>query len=255
MALRLRLKPDYAEVHNNLAIVLQDQGRLEEAEASCRRALHLKPGYAETHNSLGRVLVGQGDLQEAEACFRATLRLKPDHVAAHSNLLYSLTFSPNHDARTVFEEHQRWNRQHAEPLANEIMPHTNDRSPDRRLKIGYVSPDFRAHSVGRWMLPLLDAHDHSRFEVYCYSSVINPDAVTARCRLSADVWREVAHATDLQLANLIRQDRIDILVDITMHMARNRLLTFARKPAAGPGDLPGLPWHHRTHHHRLPFDG
>ena len=227
----LELKPDYAEAHNNLGVAFKDQGKLDEAVACYRRALELKPDYAEAHNNLGVAFKDQGKLDEAVACFRRALELKPDFAAAHSNLVYTQMFCPGYDAQTLYEEHRRWNRQHAEPLEKFIQPHLNDRSPDRRLRIGYVSPDFRRHPVGRFLLPLLESHDHQSFEIFCYASVRIPDAMTDRCRAHADVWRDVLGLSDEQVAHAIRQDQIDILVDLTMHMANNRLLVFARKPA------------------------
>ena len=167
----------------------------------------------------------------AVACYRRALELKPDFVWAHSNLVFGQGFCPGCDAETLYEEHRRWNRQHAEPLAKFIQPHLNDRSPDRRLRIGYVSPDFRNHPVGLFLLPLLESHDHESFEVFCYASVRIPDTMTGRCRAHADVWRDVLGLSDEQLANAVRQDQTDILVDLSMHAGSHRLLVFARKPA------------------------
>jgi protein O-GlcNAc transferase len=227
----LRLKPDYAEAHFHLGNVFLDQSKLDEALGCYREALRLRPEYAEVLTYIGNIYKDQGQVQEALAAFRQALQCRPDFSGAHSNLLFTLLYSPDQDAQAVFEEHKRWNRQHAEPLAREIKPHANDRSPERRLRIGYVSPDFKLHSVGRFMLPLLAAHDHGLFEIYCYSSVKNADTLTARCRACTDVWRDVHRVSDVDLANLIRQDRIDILVDLSMHTANHRLLVFARKPA------------------------
>src|SRR5262249_11791338 len=109
--------------------------------------------------------------------------------------------------------------------------HENDRDPNRRIRIGYVSPDFRTHVVGMNMLPLLKAHDHSQVEVFCYADVRRPDSMTEQCRATADEWRDILSKTDEQVADVIRADKIDILIDLTLHMAHNRLLTFARKPA------------------------
>jgi predicted O-linked N-acetylglucosamine transferase (SPINDLY family) len=227
----LQLKPDYALAQYNLGLVSHDRGNLDEAVACYRQALKLDPAYAEAHNNLGNALKDQGILDEAVASFRRAIELKPDDPTAHSNLLYTLLFFPGYDARAIFEEHRLWNRRFAEPLARLIEPHRNDRTSHRRLRIGYVSPDFRDHAQSFFMAPLLAAHDHERFEIFCYADVARPDEITARLRSLAGVWRDIAGLSDDQVAGLVRQDRIDILVDLTMHMARNRLLVFARKPA------------------------
>jgi predicted O-linked N-acetylglucosamine transferase (SPINDLY family) len=217
--------------HCNLGAVFRAQGKLDAAIACVRRALELQPDLAEAHSNLGDTLKDQGKLDEAIACYRRALELNPELIDAHSNLLYALNFCAGCDARAIYEDHRRWNQRFAEPLAELIQPHSNERSADRRLRIGYVSPDFREHSVGRFLLPLLESHGHERFEIYCYASVRIPDATTDRCRAHADVWRNVLGFSDDQLASVICHDRIDILVDLTMHLANNRLLVFARKPA------------------------
>jgi predicted O-linked N-acetylglucosamine transferase (SPINDLY family) len=159
------------------------------------------------------------------------MAIAPDNAWIHSNLAYALHFHPAYDARALAEEHDVWNFQHAVPLKQFILPHRNDRRPERRLRIGYVSPDFRQHPVGRFLLPLLAHHDKRQVEVFGYAQVSVPDDLTQRLRDCMDGWRNIAGLSDDQTADLIRQDQIDILVDLTMHMANNRLLVFARKPA------------------------
>ena len=227
----LELKPDYAQAHSNLGVALGDLGKLDEAVASYQQALQRKPDLAETYSNLGVALKDQGKLDEALACYRRALELKPDYAYAHSNLVYSQVFSPDYDAQALFEETRRWNRRHAEPLAKLVEPHGNDRSLDRRLRIGYVSPDFRNHAESFFTIPLLSAHHHQQFDIFCYADVVRPDGITARFRGYADAWRNISGLSDEQVAQWVRQDRIDILVDLTMHMAHNRLLVFARKPA------------------------
>jgi predicted O-linked N-acetylglucosamine transferase (SPINDLY family) len=227
----LEIDPACAEAHQNLGRAFQDLGRLDEALACYRRALEVRPGFAEAHANLGNALKDQGDLDAAILCYRRALELKPDFAAAHSNLIYAMHLCPGQTAQSIYAEYRQWNEQHAQPLAESIRSHPNDRSPDRRLRIGYVSPDLRQHPVGRFLLPLLAAHDHQAVEVFCYSSVRFPDAVTDQCRAGADVWRDVLPLSDEQVADAVRADRIDILVDLTMHMAGSRLLAFARKPA------------------------
>ena len=124
----------------------------------------------------------QGKLDEALACYRRALELKPDYAEAHSNLVYTQIFCPGYDAQALYEEHRRWNQQHAAPLAKFIQPHRNDRSPDRRLRVGYVSPDFRNHAEAFFTVPLFSAHDHENFEIVCYADVVRPDGITARLR-------------------------------------------------------------------------
>ena len=227
----IALDPDLPEVHNNLGNALRDQGRLDEAIASYRQAIALDPNVPQGHNNLGNAFKDKGQLDEALAAYRRALQIRPDHPEAHSNLLLALHCHPGFDARAIDEEHDHWNQQHAEPLRRFIQPHLNDRMPDRRLRIGYVSPDFRAHPVGRFLLPLLAEHDHQDFEIFCYAQVLVPDDLTRRLRAHADHWHSLVELSNPQAAELIRQHRIDILVDLALHTGRNRLVVFAQKPA------------------------
>ena len=165
------LRPDQAEAHNSLGIALRAQDRLDEAMAAFERAIALRPDFAEAYNGLGNVLKEHGRIDDALACYRKALERKPDFAVAASNRLYSLHFHPGYDARMLLAEHRAWARQYAEPLMAEMRPHDNDRTPDRRLRVGFVSPDFRAHPVGRSLLPWLSHVDRRRMEIVCYSDV------------------------------------------------------------------------------------
>jgi predicted O-linked N-acetylglucosamine transferase (SPINDLY family) len=226
----VQLEPDCAHGYYRLGKALWKLRRLDEALASYEKALRLKPDFPEVFLSLGNLYRHQGRLDAAITAYRTSLQLKPD-AFHHSNLIFALSYHPGYDAEAVLQECRRWHHQHTEPLARFIEPHTNDRCPDRRLRIGYVSPDFRAHAVGRFLLPILDAHDHAQFEIFCYASQQEVDAITDRCRALADTWRNLLPLSDQQAADLIRRDRIDVLVDLAMHTRGNRLLVFARKPA------------------------
>jgi protein O-GlcNAc transferase len=227
----LRLKPDYALAHANLGNALRDQGLLDDAVAAYRQALQLKPDYAEAYSNLGNVLGDKGLLNEAIAAYRQAIALEPDSAAFHSNLVLTLHYHERSDPRMLLAESLQWARQHADLLKQFIPPHTNDRSPGRRLKIGYVSPDFRNHPISCYLLPLLAAHDPAQVEIFCYAQVARPDAITERIRGYAHQWRNIVGMTDAQVAEQINQDRIDILIDLAAHAAGNRLLAFARKPA------------------------
>jgi predicted O-linked N-acetylglucosamine transferase (SPINDLY family) len=189
----------------------------------------LDAGHAALHDNLGSVLKDVGEIDAAIDCFRASLALNPDNPATHSNLVYSLSFQSARP-EPVLAECRRWNERFAAPLRLGTS-HANVRTPERRLRIGYVSADFRDHCQSLFTLPLLSRHDHRSFEIVCYSSVARPDDTTRRIAALADTWREVRPFRDEQLAQVIRDDRIDILVDLTMHMAHGRPLVFARKPA------------------------
>jgi predicted O-linked N-acetylglucosamine transferase (SPINDLY family) len=237
----LQCQPDFADAYTNMGCVLRELGQLDQAIECQRRAIELAPQFAEAYNNLGNAWKEQGVLDEALACFQRALQLRSRFPQAHANLIYALHFCPDVDPTMLCAEARRWNRDYAEPLGADLAPHANRREPDRRLKIGYVSPDFRDHVIGRNLLPLLREHDHCQFEVFCYSSAPMSDAVTEQCRAAADAWRDVARLTDEQLAALVRADQIDVLVDLTLHMAHNRLLVFARKPAPVQVTFAGYP--------------
>lgn len=242
----LEIKPDYAEAHSNLGNVLKDNGQLDEAVANCRRAVEISPGYASAHNNLGNVLTSLGHLDDAVSSYRKALELKPNYAQAHSNLLLTLLCQWGDDERVMAIERRHWNQQHALPFAPTISPHRNDRSPGRRLRIGYVSSDFRHHSVAFFLLPLLEAHDDGQVHVICYSMNAYADEVTKRFRDSTHEWRECFGQSDEDIVTQVRADRIDVLVDLSGHTAGNRLLVFARKPAPiqvtylGYPDLTGI---------------
>jgi predicted O-linked N-acetylglucosamine transferase (SPINDLY family) len=227
----LEIKPDIADAHNNLGIIFSGQGRLSEAEASYRRALQIKPVYAEAYNSLGGTLQNQGRLPEAEASYRRALQIKPEYALAHSNLLFTLNYHPDLDAEEIYRAYRDYDSQLCAPLRSRWRAHNNDRNPDRRLRVGYVSPDFWRHSCRSFLEPLLAQHDKTQVDVYVYAELDHEDEVTARYKGYADHWIPTKGMNDAALAERIRSDGIDILVELAGHTAGNRLLAFARKPA------------------------
>jgi protein O-GlcNAc transferase len=179
--------PAVAEYHSNLGAAYGTAGRGDGAIASFRRAVELRPDWAEAYTNLGSALGTKGRLDEALACFRKAVALKPDLSPAASNLLFTLHYHPDYDAQAILAEHRHWARQFAEPLAAQIRPHDNDRTPDRRLRIGFLSPDFSGHPVGLLLLPLFSHHDRRQFEFVCYSDVKAADAVTEQLKALADM--------------------------------------------------------------------
>ncbi len=227
----VRVDPHFIEAWVNLAWVLALAGQASRAEDAACRAIAIAPTNADAHNNLGLALMRQGRLLEAEAALRQALALKPDFALPHSNILFCLNYKPDATAEEIFSEYQCWDRQHARPLMPASPSFALDQTPGRRLRVGYVSPDFRQHAVALFAEPLLAAHDRSAVELYCYAEVPAEDAVTQRFHALADHWRSTVGLNDADLAQRIRDDRIDVLVDLAGHTAGNRLLTFARKPA------------------------
>jgi predicted O-linked N-acetylglucosamine transferase (SPINDLY family) len=142
-----------------------------------------------------------------------------------------LNYDPAYDSPTIFAEHRAWGARHADPLTAQAPLRANDRTPDRRLRVGYVSSHFLAHAVNFFVEPILASHDHRHFEVFCYSNVAQQDATTQRLRSYADTWRSIVGLSDRETSDLARDDRIDILVDLAGHIGGTRLLVFAHKPA------------------------
>ena len=226
----LEIDPARTDALVNLGTVLGELGRDAEAADCFRRAVAAAPGSVEAHHNLGNSLMAEGRAPDALTHFRTAHALAPDNPRVHSNLLYCLHFCPGIGADEIGREHRSWDARHAAPLLP-FQPPPVDRTPGRRRRIGYVSPDLREHPIARFLLPTLEHRDRAAVEVFAYASVPTPDVVTARCRAAVDVWRDVAGWPDDRVADLIRADRIDVLVDLSMHMADHRLLVFARKPA------------------------
>jgi predicted O-linked N-acetylglucosamine transferase (SPINDLY family) len=227
----ISLKPNFPEAYCNLGDTLRDLSHPDEAIAAYREAISLNPKLAEAHNNLGNALRDKAQLDEAIAEYRQAIAINPSIAQAHSNLIYAMHIHPNIDPKSIAEENRRYDRQYGEPLRQFIPRHTNDRNPDRRLRIGYVSPDLRNHVVAWNILPLFEQRDSAQFEVTGYAQVRRPDETTRRLEKSADRWRNIVGLSYEQAAEQIRQDQIDILVDLAVHTANSCLLIFARKPA------------------------
>lgn len=224
----LALAPNFLDALNNAGVSLHRTNRFEEALASYDRALAIKPDSAEALCNRGQVLLVQGDIQAAISCLRraAEITLNP---AVHSAFIFGLNFDPSASAAAKQAERRNWATRYAAGLV-ESIPHNNDPDPNRQLRVGYVSSYvYRCASAYGFGGVIINHGDG--FHVICYSDSTIRDDVTDSIRNRADEWHDTAGLSDQQLAELIRRDRIDILVDLVGHMAGNRLLVFARKPA------------------------
>lgn len=262
----LEIDPDYPDTRLNLATVLMDAGaqahalplleeaaqlgpgssrlysalsrchlslhRAEESVAHARRAVELAPSDPSAHRQLGEALDARGDKAEAIASYHRAVELDPCDHRTHSELIVAMLASPEHGAKQHSAEARAWAKLHAQPLRGEIRPLTNDKDPERRLRIGYVSPDYRAHAVQQFLVPLFEQHDKAAFDVFLYSSVDRPDLETQWYRdFAGDHFRDIRHVDDVRAAKLVRSDGIDILVDLALHSSGGRLRVFACRPA------------------------
>jgi predicted O-linked N-acetylglucosamine transferase (SPINDLY family) len=259
----IRLRPDFGAAYSNLGLALVELGDDERALGCFERALTFSPGLEEALSGRASLMGRRGDFEVALALFDEAVRMNPRSAqlwgnrgyflaeqgridlglesyrqairegpaskAMRSNYLFFLNYDPAVSAGTLLEAH----RMGARVFGTLAPPSFDgyDRSSGRPLRVGYVSPDFRRHAVAYFIEPILANHDRRRVESIGYADVGSPDGVTARLRSLAHDWRETSYESDDRLYELIRRDRIDILVDLAGHTARNRLCVFARRPA------------------------
>jgi tetratricopeptide (TPR) repeat protein len=206
--------------------------RIADALAACQRAIAIDPNSAKALAQIGQCHAARGDAEVAVSFFDRALAIKPDDESVLSNKIFTLDFSDNGDfARHQAARSDWWRRIGSNISTQRPSQYENDRDPSRRIVLGYVSAEFRRRSAAFSYRPVLENHDKSRFEIICYSGSPIEDNVTASFRRLADRWRNVLQWSDDQLADCIRADKVDILIDLSGHSDGNRLKTFARKPA------------------------
>lgn len=227
----IAIKPDDAGMLNNLAITMRDLNRFEEAEHYYLECAKRENEKSYVYNNLGILAMEMAKPEESIKYYKKALAERPGYSGAHSNMLFYMNYLSDMSARDIFEEHKHYEVMQTEPLMEGTCVHGNDPSPDRKLKIGYVSADFYGHAVSYFIEPALKHHDRDNFEVYCYANVKKPDGVTKRLKSYVDHWYYIHTLKPKEIADLIRQHGIDILVDLSGHTAGNKLKAFALKPA------------------------
>ena len=225
----LRQEP-HPLVYNELAYICQRLGNLSEAIQYQTKAVEADPNNAKLLANLARMLIAAGNAREGIKLFRKAVEIEPVNAAMHSNFLFNLHFLPYLDPQMLFAEHERWGRIHA-PASLGQVSHNNDPDPDRRLHIGYISPDFCTHPVAYFFEPLLDGHDNEAVEVFGYGNVRMPGGVTERLKQKFDHYRNIRGLEDKTVVDMIQRDKIDILVELAGHTTDNSLLVMAHKPA------------------------
>ncbi|MEO5372733.1 MAG: tetratricopeptide repeat protein [Alphaproteobacteria bacterium] len=222
------LAADYIDAHVNAGLALLELDRPTEAIDRIRQALALKPDNVMSLNNLGNALKDHGRLAEAMESYVRALAVEPDYLLAHTNLLMCMHYSPETSPAAIAATARRW----ADRVGAHASPETRKAvDPKGRLRIGFLSADLINHPVGYFIAPVLEHHDRVGTEVTCYCDSPRPDAMTNHLRAASDRWRSTVGMSDEAVAALVREDGIDILVDLSGHAGGTRLPVFARRPA------------------------
>ncbi|MBV8030802.1 MAG: tetratricopeptide repeat protein [Betaproteobacteria bacterium] len=227
----LSLNAEDLGAQHNLGLALMKAGRYAEALPRLRRSVEAMPTYWEAHWAVGTTLVALGLVREGIVGLRRAVELAPERHDIHAVLLFSLELSPDATLEEQQAERRRWYERHAASPATPSRPLLNRKSPERRVRVGYVSADFRAHSAAMIFGPVIRYHDRNAFEIFCYSGIESNDVLAESLRAAADRWRPTAKMSDEDLEALIRDDEVDILVDLSGHTKGHRLAIFARRAA------------------------
>lgn len=227
----IALDPQCAAAYSDLAAVLRGLARLDEAQACARQALQLDPRMVSAYCNLGVMLKDQGQSAEAERMFRRALEVQPNYAEAYHNLLSTINFRQDADEAEMLQLAREYNSRFCAQHKANWPRHANGPDSARRLRIGYVSADFRHHAVAYFFEPILAQHNPDAVEIFCYAQVLQEDEYTARFKGYAQHWHSLVGLDDDAAAALILSHQIDILVDLTGHTSGNRLQVFARKPA------------------------
>ncbi|MGH8690471.1 MAG: tetratricopeptide repeat protein, partial [Burkholderiales bacterium] len=231
LAKYLAMTPGDMTALSTLADTHRSLNEVDAARACYERVLAIDPAAAEAHNGLANVLRNQARHESAIAHYELAIRNDPRPIVAFQNLLFCMMCMGSYSARDLYDRHREFAQRFEQPLFSLQRPHGNNPDPDRRLRIGYVSPDFRSNVVAHYVEPILRNHDRTRFEIRCYFTGAMRDDLTGRISAAVDRWHDVHALSNDEIAELIRSHGIDVLVDLCGHGPGNRILVFARKPA------------------------
>ncbi|OGA51016.1 MAG: hypothetical protein A3G25_11265 [Betaproteobacteria bacterium RIFCSPLOWO2_12_FULL_63_13] len=237
----LRQRPDWAGALMNYGHVLKKLRRLTDSEAAYRRAIALDPAFVPAYRGLGGVLLAQSRIADALEVFRSGRSFDPEGFDLETAELFALNYIDDLSREEIFARHRAFGERLERKYPRRTEPFRNERNPERRLRVGYVSADFYEHPVALFAIPLFERHDQSACEIYCYSTGTSQDRVTRQLQSRANVWRDAGSMSDPELFEAITRDEIDILVDLTGHAGDFRIGVFARQAAPVQATWLGYP--------------
>jgi len=229
-ATAIELEPTFSTAATHLGNALRKLGRLHASVQAHERAIRIR-GSPQAYNDLAETFLDLGEQDKAVECLRTALALDPRAARTRSNFIYGLLHKAGVDSTELFAESKNWEAVHTAGISSRQWTDRGAETAGRRLRLGYVSPDLREHPVARFIEPILAHHDRGRFEIHCFSDVLEPDRITSRLRSLVEVWHDVGQYSDERLTHLIENAGVDVLVDLAGHTGHNRLLVFARRPA------------------------
>lgn len=227
----IEIKGETANRLTMLALAQRASGQLSLAAEACRRVLDRQPQHLSALITLASLTSARGDVDQAVEIYERVIEQAPHLSTMYSNILADMTYSSGHSPAEIFARHRQWAERYEAPKAPLRYRHVRPADTGGRLRIGYVSGDFCHHPVGALFRDVISHHDHEGFEIHCFTSFISVDEITRAIRGQADAWHDIALMPDDEVARLIHEQRIDILVDLSGHTALNRLGAFAFKPA------------------------
>lgn len=227
----LNLKPDYIPALNKSCIIVGIMGNVTLAEKICKSIIDKDPSFVEAYNNLGNACKDQGKIEEAIKHYRKALEIQSDFTTAASNLLLCLNYGTDMDQQKVFNEHKKWEKKVSSSISLKKTAFQSSIKGKPQIHIGYISADFRIHSVGYFIEPIIENHNKKEFKTFCYADIASPDSTTKRIKRNASSWRSIHHVRNKQVIDMIIEDGIDILVDLAGHSGNNRLQVFIYKPA------------------------
>ena len=242
-----RFKSMLSKVPGNVAALvglsnaLSHMGDLSGAEGFARQALQIDPLNAAAHSSLGRIQLDRAMHAQATTSHARAYELEPNNPLHLTGLLHCMALDESVDAQELARLHREFGRRFGAGMRANEMPHTNARDPGKRLRIGFVSGDLRHHAVAFFIEPVWRELDRAQVELFAYSNSRSEDSMSEHLKALVDHWRAVIALSDEQLAQQVRDDGIDILIDLSGHTVGNRLLAFARKPAPIQASWIGYP--------------
>ncbi len=223
------INPNFSGAYYNLGSTLFQIRKFEEAEAMYKKAISLNPDYVISYNNLGSLYITLGLLDKAEDCFEKAFKINPDELVTNSNRIFLLQYKDNLDMeslKTALENYAKIFEN-----INKINEYTNKKDKNKKIKLGYISGDFKNHSCALFIESLLEKHNKDKFEIYCYSNVERKDNITEKLMLLSEHWRDLLGKGVIEILNIIQNDQIDILIDLSGHTYNNLLNIFAYKPA------------------------